>query len=194
MNEQETHRGLVQRVFGSYWLSLVIGIALVGLGIASIIALRLVSTGLAFLLGIVLLVAAFLLGASVMNGVRPAASRVVDAVVGLLCVGAGVYLIVNPSIGPTVVALVLAVFFPVEGISKIVTAATMRHLPKWGWVVVSGVLSFALGVVVWVYGLRASGQVAGVLLGIDLGFTGLVIISVAGALRDYAQTTRHAPA
>jgi hypothetical protein len=55
---------------------------------------------------------------------------------------------------------------------------------------VSGLVSLGLGIVIWVYGLAAFAHAAGVLLGLDLAFTGLVVVSVAGALRDYSHHPR----
>jgi len=51
----------------------------------------------------------------------------------------------NPGVAVATPALLLIVFFLVEGIAKIVLAFTVRPLPNWGWVLASGMLGLVIG-------------------------------------------------
>lgn len=183
MSEELHVARFFERVLNTWWLSLVAGSGLVGLGLFTIVALGIATTGFALLVGVVLLVASVLEGMAAMNGGKPAAQRALDAGIATACLVAGVYLLTHAYIGPVIVALVVAVLLPVLGAAKVLTALKMRHLPRWGWILSSGVVSIGLGVLIWVYGPRSMAHLSGVLLGIDMVITGMVIISVAGSLR-----------
>ena len=82
-------------------------------------------------------------------------------------------------------ALLLIVFFMVEGFAKLVFSLTIRPPLNWGWVLASGIigilLSFYLGhlttTAVWLLG---------VLLGIQLICEGVAISSLAWQVRRSA--------
>ena len=74
----------------------------------------------------------------------------------------------------------MAIYFMVIGIMRTVTAIAMRF-PGWGWVLLSGLITFILGIMIksqWpVTGL----WVIGLFIGIDLIFSGwsYVMLSMA---------------
>ena len=67
--------------------------------------------------------------------------QLVSAVLSIIT---GVLFVRNPGVAVTTLALLLVIFFMVEGISKIVFALTVRPLPNWGWVLVSGLIGVAI--------------------------------------------------
>ena len=58
-------------------------------------------------------------------------SAVLSVVVGLLFIR-------NPGVAVTTLALLLVIYFFVEGIAKVVLAISVRPMPNWGWILVSG--------------------------------------------------------
>jgi uncharacterized membrane protein HdeD (DUF308 family) len=94
-------------------------------------------------------------------------SAVLAVVVGLLFVR-------NPGAGVSTLALLMIVFFMVEGMSKIVFSLSVRPLGNWGWVLASGIL----GVLIALY-LLSNPALSLVLLG---AFIGLQFISEGVAI------------
>jgi uncharacterized membrane protein HdeD (DUF308 family) len=99
----------------------------------------------------------------------------------------GILLLVNPVEGALALTIVLAVYLIVEGIFKIVMALRVRDHRGWGWVLASGVLSLVLGVMIWAQWPAAGLWVIGLLVGIQLLFTGWSMLMLALAARAHAQ-------
>jgi len=58
----------------------------------------------------------------------------------------GILFIRNTGVAVTTLAILLVLFFLVEGIAKVVMALSVRPLPNWGWLLVSGLIGIALAV------------------------------------------------
>lgn len=106
-------------------------------------------------------------------------------VLGILGVVVGFHLVSSPAAGALLLTLIMGVYFMVIGIFRAVTALTMRF-PNWGWVLLSGVISFILGLMIrqqWPY----SGLfIIGLFIGIDLLFSGWSYVMLALAARKKA--------
>jgi uncharacterized membrane protein HdeD (DUF308 family) len=81
-----------------------------------------------------------------------------------LAVLIGFLFVRNPGAGIGTLALLMIVFFMVEGMSKIVFSLTVRPLPNWGWVLASG----GLGVLIALY-LLSNPQLSVVMIGLFIG-------------------------
>jgi uncharacterized membrane protein HdeD (DUF308 family) len=99
----------------------------------------------------------------------------------------GVLLLVNPVGGALALTIVLAVFLIVEGIFKIMMAMRVRDHRGWGWLLASGVLSVILGVLIWAEWPASGLWVIGLLVGIQLLFTGWSLVMLALAARAHRQ-------
>ncbi len=103
-------------------------------------------------------------------------------IVGILGVVVGYHLVSSPVAGAVVLTLVMAVYFLVIGVVRVVTALSMRF-PNWGWVFLSGVVTFILGILIkkqWPY----SGLfIIGLFIGIDLIFSGWSYVMLALAAK-----------
>jgi uncharacterized membrane protein HdeD (DUF308 family) len=101
----------------------------------------------------------------------------------LLSFVAGVLMLRTPEVGALVMTLMLAVYFTIVGIVRIVAALTLR-LPAWGWTIFTGLLTLALGLIVW-GGWPVSGLwVIGLFIGIQMIFGGWARVMLALALRS----------
>jgi uncharacterized membrane protein HdeD (DUF308 family) len=102
--------------------------------------------------------------------------------VGILAAVVGFHLVSSPMEGALVLTLVMAIYFIVIGIFRIITAIAMRF-PNWGWVLLSGVITFILGVLIksqWpISGLR----IIGLFIGIDMLFSGWSYVMLALAAK-----------
>ena len=79
----------------------------------------------------------------------------------------------------------------VEGIFKIIMTMRVRDHDGWGWLLASGILSVTLGVLIWAQWPASGLWVIGLLVGIQLLFTGwsLVMLALAARRRRHALGT-----
>jgi uncharacterized membrane protein HdeD (DUF308 family) len=109
----------------------------------------------------------------------------------LFALVAGLLLLRSPERGAIVITLLLAVYFVIVGIFRIVTALAL-HLPNWGWTLCSGIITLTLGIIVW-GGWPISGLwILGLFIGINLIFTGWAQVMLALALRGHRLEQIHA--
>jgi uncharacterized membrane protein HdeD (DUF308 family) len=166
-------------------LYLVQGGVLVTAGAAALISPLFAAIGLIALLGW-LLVAVGLIEATGLWGTRHVPYFWLQAVSAVLAVVVGWALISRPDQGLIGVALLMVVFFMVEGIQRIVLALMLRPMEDWGWLLGSGVLGILLGIVLAAnLGFTASWLI-GFLLGIYLVAAGGAIGWMAWKLRNPA--------
>lgn len=100
----------------------------------------------------------------------------------VLSIVVGVLFIRNPGVAVTTLALLLVIYFIVEGISKVVLAISVRPLSNWGWILVSGLVGIVLGV--WLMMNPAMSIVfLGLFIGIQLIAEGIAIGWMAWSLR-----------
>ena len=104
-------------------------------------------------------------------------SVVLSVIVGLLFLR-------HPGEGLLTLALLLIVFFMVEGMSKIIFALTIRPFPNWGWVLVSGVIGILLSFYLWASLPVTAIWLLGVLLGIQLICEGVALGYLAWQVRQ----------
>jgi len=104
-------------------------------------------------------------------------SVVLGIIVGLLFLS-------HPEDGLLSLALLFIVFFFVEGVAKIIFSLTVRPLPNWGWVMVSGVLAIILASVLWTSLPISAAWILGLLLGIALISEGAALAYFAWSVRN----------
>jgi uncharacterized membrane protein HdeD (DUF308 family) len=90
---------------------------------------------------------------------------------GILYTITGFLLIAHPTVGALSLTLLLAAFFIVGGLFRIIGSLMMRF-EQWGWALFSGIVELILGLLIW-QGWPATGfWVFGLFIGIDLLFYG----------------------
>jgi uncharacterized membrane protein HdeD (DUF308 family) len=90
----------------------------------------------------------------------------------------------DPAQGLVTIALLLIVFFMIEGISKVVFALTIRPFPNWGWVLASGLVGIVLALILWANLPVTALWLVGVLLGLQLISVGAAIAYLAWQVRQ----------
>ena len=106
---------------------------------------------------------------------------------GVLYVAAGVIAVMNPLLAAAYLTLMLGIALAVGGVLRIFLAFNMKSAGgPWGWVALSGVITFALGCMIIAQWPASSLFVLGVFLGIDLIFIGSGWITMGLALRRRA--------
>jgi uncharacterized membrane protein HdeD (DUF308 family) len=114
---------------------------------------------------------------------------------GMLAAFFGVLLLDRPLLGAAGYTLVLAMFFFASGLARIIFAVSNRF-SGWAWVLLSGGVSLALGVMIWREMPEAALWVIGTFVGIDLIFNGMSWLMLALAVRRVGprETARVEPA
>ena len=98
-----------------------------------------------------------------------------DLLAGILYVVVGLLIVGNPQGAAIKLTLFIAIFLFVDGIFRIATALAIRN-PHWFWVLLNGVVSIALGIMIW-QGWPVSGLwVIGLFIGIQMLLNGWSLV------------------
>jgi uncharacterized membrane protein HdeD (DUF308 family) len=103
-------------------------------------------------------------------------------VLAVLCLIAGVYLLVAPLDGTFTLTVVLAMWFVAIGVARIVIGIADRDAPARGLTVLSGVLALLLGLLIALELPESAAWAIGLVVGVDLIFTGVLLIGLARAI------------
>ena len=98
----------------------------------------------------------------------------------------GYLLIRYPLAGAASLTLILASFFVVSGLFRAIGAGMLK-LPRWGWAVLSGIVSVVLGTMLLVQMPISSVWFIGFAIGIDLIFDGMSLIGFATAVHTLSE-------
>lgn len=175
----EAARAQIKKNWG--WF-LALGIALVLAGIAAI-AFPLVSTiaakvalGWIFLIGGALMI----LHAFSSPGWR---GFLLGLLIGILYLAAGGWLAFFPFTGIITLTILLAAVFLAEGVLETIMAFRVRPHEGWGWLLLSGLIAVAAGVMIGLNLPSSAVWAIGLLAGINLLSTGVSFIAMALAGR-----------
>ncbi|KDN10399.1 MULTISPECIES: HdeD family acid-resistance protein [unclassified Gilliamella] len=105
------------------------------------------------------------------------------AVMGVLYIFIGLMSFFQPVAVSSALTLVISFLLIMSGFTQIFAAMNNRNLPRWGWVLTSGIITLILGFMIiagWPYD---SLWVLGMFLGIDLIFQGWAYVAIGFALK-----------
>lgn len=179
----------IKTALGKSWkLLLTAGIISVVLGAIAIIVPPLASVTITYLVGILLLIGAVAFVAEAISR-GSTGHRIWSALLAVLYVFAGVWLIINPVSGTITLTWILAIFFLLIGVLRLIAGIASRgKVPNAGWTIVNGVLSILIAVLV-IGDLPSSAAWAiGLLVGIQLLFDGIALIATAMAGKQLAES------
>ncbi len=157
------------------WVTLIMGILAVASPMVS-------GTAVVIMVGIVLIIAGI---ARVFSGFQ--GEGFWSILFGVLYVIAGLVIIGRPFLGLASLTMVLIVYFMVNGIGEIIVAFQARPEQGWGFVLFSGAISVLLACMIWNQWPLSGAWAIGVLVGIQLIFAGLSMITVGSAIKQAAQ-------
>jgi len=163
-----------------------VGVVIIVFGLIAMAMPAFVGTSVALLIGILVLLAGIsrLVWAFRARG----GERVFLLLVGALTALCGALMIANPLFTGGVIAILLAIYFIVDGILEIMGGIRLRPERGWGWLLFAGIVSVALGVMIWRQ-VPLSGLVAiGVLVGIKLLLVGFLMTTVGSAVRTLGRS------
>ena len=108
---------------------------------------------------------------------------IVSTLLGALIAGLGVLVWLNPDLGSGFLTVLLTIFFLAHGVWKITSAFNFRRYAAWGWLLLSGLVSLVFAWLMWQQWPVSGAWAIGILLGLDLLFTGGVTILLALAMK-----------
>lgn len=114
--------------------------------------------------------------------------RILWLLLGALYVFAGFVCLQNPLQAATLLTLMLGVALIVGGLLRIFLATRMKQGTPWVWVVLSGIITFLLGLMIIAKWPASSLYVLGIFLGVDLIFMGSSWLSIGLALKRHARS------
>jgi uncharacterized membrane protein HdeD (DUF308 family) len=166
---------------GNWFWFVLLGVALVILGIVALGAVVIASLAAAVAIGILLLMA----GAAEVIGAfwcRGWSGFFLHLLSGVLSIVVGVLFIRAPLNALAALTLLVACFLLVGGIFKIVAAVAYRFA-AWGWSLAGGIIDVVLGVLIWLEWPGSAYWVIGLFVGINLIFRGMNWIALGLALK-----------
>jgi uncharacterized membrane protein HdeD (DUF308 family) len=166
---------------GNWLWFVILGVALIVLGMAAISSAVIASLAVAVFIGVLMLMsgAAEILGAFWTRGWT---GFFLHLLTGLLAIVIGLFFLRAPLNALLALTLLVAAFLMVGGIFKIIAALSFRFA-AWGWPLLSGVIDLLLGIMIWMEWPGSGLWVIGLFLGINMLFRGVHWIALGLALR-----------
>jgi len=115
--------------------------------------------------------------------VHTAGSILWKLLVGLAYICFGLYVILHPVLGVASLTLILASLFLIAGVLDIVLYVTMRAMPGSSWLLVDGVVTLALGVMIYMQWPSSAAWAIGTLVGVSMIFSGVSRVAMSLAVR-----------
>ena len=164
---------------------------LLGLGILlSVLGLVLIAAPALGTLAIDLLVGWFLIIGGIAQLVHAFMEKawrgfLLELASGALYLVVGVLLVFYPIAGAQALTIFLAAFLLVEGFVRIAMAMRLRPAHGWGWLLFGGIVTVILALLIWSQWPASALWVIGLLVGINLLFTGWSLTMMAIAMRAH---------
>jgi len=176
----------VEAIDKGWGWAVTMGIVLIILGGLAIIYPAMTSVGVTMILGIILVIASV---AQLVHafGVRGWSGFFWHLLIAITYAVVGVLLLTYPLGGLVTMTFLLALYFLISGVFKIIISLSSRDVLGWGWVLASGITSLILGVLIWTSWPIGSLWFVGLLVGIDLVFAGFSLAAMAISVHSMAK-------
>ena len=162
---------------------IVIGIILIVLGclalgyqfIATVFSVYFIGS-LIFIAGIIQVIHSF--------NIKGLGQTALWAIMGILYIFIGLMSFFQPIAVSSALTLLISLLLTIRGFTQIFAAMSNRNLPRWGWIIFSGIINIILGLMLMAGWPYDSIWVLGMFLGIDLVFQGFAYITIGSALKN----------
>jgi uncharacterized membrane protein HdeD (DUF308 family) len=161
---------------------MIAGIIAMALGVVAIVVPAVASVTIALFIGWILVIAG---GYEAVDAfaVRHQGRIATRLLLAVLTLAAGVYLLVAPLSGVFTLTVILVIWFVATGMARLIIGIAERGVPGWGMTVASGVLKLVLGILIADNLPSSADWAIGLIVGVDLLFSGTLLVSVARRLR-----------
>jgi len=175
-----------KQIIGFKRWSITLGIAMVALGLVTILLAGLTTIVSVIFLGIVLAIRGLIDVVHALGTIKERGFwwRLFS---GTLSVIVGVMIFSSPAISALTLTYLIALFLIASGLYRAI-AAPIEHGSQWGWVMLGGAVSLVVGFIVISSGPAASLLFIGLLIGIEILVQGMVMLSLPFTLRGAIST------
>jgi uncharacterized membrane protein HdeD (DUF308 family) len=187
LNPVEDYVGLKR--FHEHWVSfLILGIILIFLGALAIIGSNVATLTSIIFFGILLTIGGIL---QIIYSFweRKGHGFAQTILSGIFYTVVGILMLTHPTVSALAITLLLAAFYTVNGVFKIIISLTTPII-QWGWLLFSGIVSLALGILIWTEWPYSAHWLIGLFIGIDLLFVGWFWIMLSLAVKDLPIKTK----
>ncbi|WP_373087308.1 HdeD family acid-resistance protein [Sneathiella sp.] len=170
--------------FSKHWkFFLFQGIVLGVLGVMAIVLPQVATVVVAIFVGWLFFIGGIVRGLTIFRS-RTLPGTLWSALAALLAIVLGLLLILQPLQGVLTLTMVLIAIFIVQGIVSVVVALQFRtHLRSWVWTLLSGIVDLVLAYMIWSGWPGTASWAIGLLVGINMLFAGMALISTALSAR-----------
>jgi uncharacterized membrane protein HdeD (DUF308 family) len=119
--------------------------------------------------------------AELISAYSSAENQLWKALLGVLYLAVGAYMLLNPGLGLVALALMLAWVFLIKGAISIFGALQLRPLPGWGWWLFDGLITLLLAFLIFSGWPGGSVRIIALLVGISLIMSGANRLALAFA-------------
>ncbi|MFW5785451.1 MAG: HdeD family acid-resistance protein [Chitinispirillaceae bacterium] len=162
--------------------SLVLGIAMIILGLVTITLASITTLFTIFLLGVIL---------TVRGGIDVVMAFAIykqqrfwlHLSGGLLSMVIGILVLARPGVSAAAITFLIATFLIAGGLFRTI-AAPVEHESQWGWVMLGGLVSLLLGIWIMSGWPAISIWLIGLLVGVEILVHGMVLVTLPYALRQ----------
>ena len=160
-----------------------VGVLLLITGVLSLIAPLASGLSIALMIGVLFIVCG---AAQFVIAFRTGAfgEGLLLALLALLSLIAGVYMVSQPVAALATLTLFLAGYFIASGIVEAFGALRARPTQGWGWLLFGGIVSIALGVMIWRQFPLSGAWAIGTLVGVRMIMSGWTLIAVGGLAKN----------
>jgi len=149
----------------------VAGLLAIAFPLVASIAIKILIGWLLLLIGVSQILQAF--------SARKWRNAILDFLLGLLLLVAGGILAIYPLTGLVALTLFLAILFVVQGILQIALSLQLRMVPGWGWILFSGIMAIAIGILLGLELPSSASWALGLPAGINMIVSGTGNIALA---------------
>jgi uncharacterized membrane protein HdeD (DUF308 family) len=164
---------------------MIAGVLMIVLGAVAIIVPAIASVATAIFIGWILVIASAFDLANAM-AVEHGGRKALRIILAAMTFAAGFYLLVAPLDGVFTLTVVLVIWFMATGTARVIVGIAERGAPGWGMTVVSGAISIVLAVLIAEKLPSSADWAIGLIVGVDLLFSGTLLTSLAYRLRSLA--------
>mgnify|MGYP004659588033 CR=1 FL=1 len=154
-----------------YWVG---GIMLV-IGFLSLAMPMLASFAIETMVGFFLLAAGFGNAFGAYSALRAGDSPWQQAFMSVISIAAGIIFLTHPLAGVITLGILMAAYFLIDGVTKIVEYFRVRGIGGSLWILLSGIFGVVLAFMMW-QDFFTGAAVIGVILGVNLIFSGISLI------------------
>lgn len=182
---QKKHVKFTTEVKENHTWFMVLGVVMVLLGIAAIVFPSVATLAVELFIGWILVFSGV---AGIVNAfhVSKWAGFLFSMFGALLALGVGIILLLFPLSGILSLTLLVAAFLIASGLLRIFLAFRLRPLDHWGWHLFGGMLALVLAGLILSQLPEAAAWIIGLLIGVDLIFSGWTLIMLAASARRSA--------